>query len=54
MNLAMSSATRVAERVAEVTVRDLGPDDHAWARQEAEKTFGQTVDVAREGATYDV
>jgi ribonuclease BN (tRNA processing enzyme) len=28
--------------------------DHAWARQEAEKTFGQAVEVAREGATYDV
>jgi ribonuclease BN (tRNA processing enzyme) len=28
--------------------------DHDWARQEAEQAFGAGVEVAREGATYDV
>ena len=30
---------------------ELGED---WARTEAEKTFGGAVEVAREGAAYDV
>jgi ribonuclease BN (tRNA processing enzyme) len=28
--------------------------DHEWARSEAERTFGSTVEVAREGAVYEV
>jgi ribonuclease BN (tRNA processing enzyme) len=28
--------------------------DHEWARSEAERAFGSTVDVAREGAVYEV
>lgn len=28
--------------------------DHDWARSEAEKSFGGTVEVAHEGATYDI
>ena len=28
--------------------------DHEWARREAEQAFGERVDVAAEGATYDV
>jgi ribonuclease BN (tRNA processing enzyme) len=30
---------------------ELGPD---WARREAEATFGASVEVAHEGAAYDV
>ena len=28
--------------------------DHEWAREQAESTFGEAVEVAREGATYEV
>jgi 2-oxo-4-hydroxy-4-carboxy--5-ureidoimidazoline (OHCU) decarboxylase/GNAT superfamily N-acetyltransferase len=48
MRLAMSSATRVAE----VTVRDLGTDDHAWARQITTRLQG-SEQVARLGELID-